>query len=244
MVRIDSGPYMPPTWPSRGDQHANAGEGYITEDFNALVRGGKRFAVILADPPWRYRVYRGQNKRRSAERHYKPGSSGEASQSIDELKQMPISKLAADNCALFLWAVCPGFPGASEVMKAWGFDYQDAAFVWVKLTKRSTGITAEGKGLHWGMGYWTRANIEPCLLGIRGSPQCLADDVDQTIVSPVREHSRKPDETHARIERLFAGPYLELYARRPIPGWTVWGNQIPGPSNMQHCGGEQMVPEQ
>ena len=76
-----------------------------------------------------------------------------------------------------------------------------------------------------GMGYWTRSNTEPCLLATRGKPKRLNADVRQGIIEPRREHSRKPDCVHGRIERLVAGPYLELFARTTRPGWTVWGNQ-------------------
>jgi N6-adenosine-specific RNA methylase IME4 len=76
-----------------------------------------------------------------------------------------------------------------------------------------------------GMGYWTRANSEPCLLATRGKPKRINADVRQGIIEPRREHSRKPDCVPARIERLVEGPYLELFARTQRPGWTVWGNQ-------------------
>jgi hypothetical protein len=80
-----------------------------------------------------------------------------------------------------------------------------------------------------GQGYYTRANTEFCLLATRGSPQRDAFDVHQLIVSPVREHSRKPDEAHQRIERLLAGPYLEIFARAERPGWVTWGNEVKPP---------------
>jgi hypothetical protein len=96
----------------------------------------------------------------------------------------------------------------------------------VKTTKKAEVITLDGKGLDWGMGYATRANIEPCLLATRGSPLRLAADIHQVVIAPAGEHSEKPDEVYRRIERLYPGPYLELFARRPRPGWTVWGNEI------------------
>jgi N6-adenosine-specific RNA methylase IME4 len=77
-----------------------------------------------------------------------------------------------------------------------------------------------------GMGYWTRSNSEFCLLGTRGKPKRLNADVRQAIIEPRREHSRKPDCVYNRIERLVAGPYLELFARTTRPGWTSWGNQV------------------
>jgi N6-adenosine-specific RNA methylase IME4 len=75
------------------------------------------------------------------------------------------------------------------------------------------------------MGYWTRANSEVCLLATRGHPKRLNADVRQGIIEPRREHSRKPDCVPGRIERLVAGPYLELFARTRREGWDSWGNQ-------------------
>jgi N6-adenosine-specific RNA methylase IME4 len=84
-----------------------------------------------------------------------------------------------------------------------------------------------GQGLFTGMGYWTRANSECCLLATRGSPVRIARDLHQVITAPVAEHSRKPDEARLRIQRLLNGPYLELCGRLPVDGWTVWGNEVP-----------------
>ena len=77
------------------------------------------------------------------------------------------------------------------------------------------------------MGYATRANTEPVLLGVKGEPRRLAADVHQVVIAPVGEHSAKPDEAYKRIGRLYPGPYLELFARHGRPHWTVWGNEIP-----------------
>ena len=204
----------------QADEHQGLEDGCTVAELQTLIDAGKKFGVIYADPPWVFKVYSGKGKTRSADRHYKPDEeTGERTLSIDDLKKLPIEQLAADDCALFLWTVMPELPGALEVMKAWGFTYKTAAFVWVKQNESSP-------GLHWGMGYWTRANAELCLLGTRGSPHRIAKDVHQIIMSPVGEHSRKPEETNARIERLLGGPYLELFARRPMAGWTVWGNDI------------------
>lgn len=187
-------------------------QGGRVEDLHILASSGKRFSVIYADPPWEFKVYSGKGKQRSAERHY--DTTG-----LDDIAALPVEALAAPDCALFLWAVMPELPGALEIIKAWGFTYKTAGFTWAKQNR-------SGDGWFTGMGYWTRANAELCLLATRGSPQRLAMDVPQLIVAPVREHSRKPDEAPPRIERLLAGPYLELFARGERPGWTVWGNEI------------------
>jgi hypothetical protein len=84
------------------------------------------------------------------------------------------------------------------------------------------------------MGYWTRSNSELCLLATKGAPTRLATDVHQIVFAPVGEHSGKPQEVRRRIERLVAGPYLELYGREPVDGWTVWGNEIGRPHFLEY----------
>jgi N6-adenosine-specific RNA methylase IME4 len=127
------------------------------------------------------------------------------------------------------WRVWPELPGALEVNKACGFEYKSVGFVWVKTTKNAQLINVDGDGLHWGMGYATRANTEVCLLATHGWPWRLAADLHQVVLAPVGEHSAKPGEVARRIERLYPGPYLELFARRPREGWTCWGNELPPP---------------
>jgi N6-adenosine-specific RNA methylase IME4 len=210
---------------SRDDQHVE--DGCTVDDLESLITSGKKFGVVYADPPWVFKVYSGKGKARSADRHYKEDEqTGERTLSIDDLKALPVKELAADDAALFLWAVMPELPGALDVMNAWGFTYKTTAFVWIKTTENANGILLNGDGLHWGMGYWTRANTEVCLFGTRGAPKRVAKDVHQVIVSPVGAHSRKPEQANARIERLLDGPYLEMFGRRPMEGWTVWGNDI------------------
>ena len=182
-------------------------------DLAALADSGQQFGVIYADPPWTFKVYSGKGKARSAENHYDTMDQT-AIESLGE----HVNKLAAKDCVLFLWSVMPQLPEALKVIEAWGFTYKTAGFAWAKLNK-------SGKGYFTGMGYWTRANAELCLLATRGAPTRLNADVPQLIVAPVGEHSRKPDDTRERIERLVAGPYLELFGRGEADGWTVWGNQ-------------------
>lgn len=183
----------------------------IAQQNAALPAPERRYGVIYADPPWTFDVWSGEGKDRAAENHY-PTMTQEA------LEALPVASLAADDCALFMWAVMPQLREALRLIEAWGFEYKTCAFVWTKLTKDEERFAT-------GMGYWTRANAEICLLATRGSPVRLNADVHQVVASPRMEHSRKPDEVAARIERLVPGPYIELFARRPRDGWDVWGNQ-------------------
>ncbi len=177
----------------------------------ALPAGERTYSVIYADPPWSFDVWSGAGKDRAAENHY-------PTMGQEEIEALPVEALAADDCALFLWACWPQLPEALAVIQAWGFEYKTAAFIWVKTTKDDSRPAT-------GMGYWTRANSEVCLLATRGSPPRLNADVHQVIMSPRMEHSRKPDEAAERIERLVPGPYFEVFCRHPREGWDVWGNQ-------------------
>lgn len=198
---------------------ARAASGGRVEDLQALAASGQKFSTIYADPPWTFEVYSGKGKERSAERHYD-------TMTLNAIAALPIRELASEDCALFLWIVWPELPGALEVIKAWDFKYKTVAFAWVKMTENAEWIAPNGDGLHWGMGYWTRANTEVCLLATRGSPTRLAMDVHQVVVAPVGAHSEKPDEVRKRIERLVPSPRLELFSRGAADGWTVWGNEV------------------
>jgi N6-adenosine-specific RNA methylase IME4 len=123
---------------------------------------------------------------------------------------------------LLMWCTGPHITIGThvEVIKAWGFKPSAVAFVWIKEE-------ADGSIRRRGQGCWTLANAEVCFIATKGSPTRLAFDVHQVVMAPVGEHSEKPEEVRNRIERLFAGPYLELYGRRSIRGWTVWGDEIP-----------------
>ena len=110
--------------------------------------------VILADPPWHYKVYSKKGAGRSAESHY-------PTMETSDIMALPVADIAAEDSALFLWVTFPCLQEGLEVLKAWGFEYKTVAFVWVKQNKKSS-------SLFWGMGYWTRSNVEMCLLGTRG----------------------------------------------------------------------------
>jgi MT-A70 len=115
----------------------------------------------------------------------------------------------------------PSPKGVPVRPRAWGFDYKTVAFYWVKLNSAAK----HDADFFTGLGYWTRANPEQCLLATRGKPTRRAKDVRRLIVEKRREHSRKPDSVRERIERLVSGPYLELFGRETKPGWECWGNQ-------------------
>lgn len=191
-----------------------------------LPRG--HFKAILADPPWRFEVWSGETavKRRDSSGTNVSAAVHYQTMAANEIAALSVADLAADDCALFLWVTWPTLPQAMELIEAWGFKYKTCAFDWVKAHARQVEMFRDDIKPLMGMGYWTRANSEPCLLATRGKPKRLHADVRQAIIEPRREHSRKPDVVYDRIERLVAGPYLELFARNTRPGWTSWGNQV------------------
>jgi N6-adenosine-specific RNA methylase IME4 len=176
------------------------------------------YRTIYADPPWRFGTYSDKGKGRSAEAHYD-------CMTLADIKALPVADWAAKDAVLLMWATDPMLRHALEVIEAWGFTYKTVAFYWVKLNKNRDGLFLGPRDFFTGMGFWTRANPELCLLATRGKPQRRATDVAKLLVAARREHSRKPDEAYERIERLVDGPYLELFARASRPGWDRLGNQ-------------------
>ena len=178
----------------------------------------KQYPVIYADPPWSFKTFSDKGKGRSADAHYN-------CLSFEDLCGIPVAEWATDNCTLFLWTTDPMLPKALELCRAWGFTYKTIGFYWAKLNRSASALAFSESDFFTGLGYWTRANPEMCLLATRGKPKREAKDVRRLVIAPRREHSRKPEEVYQRIERLLGGPYLELFARGTRPGWDSWGDQ-------------------
>ena len=177
-----------------------------------------KYQVIYADPPWKFKVWCYETgSGRSPDQYYPTMELGDICSLGDVIKM-----ISAKDCILFLWATFPKLEEALEVIKAWGFIYKSVAFVWVKLNKSSLGIFT-------GLGYWTRGNVEICLLATKGHPKRIDKSIRQLIISPRREHSRKPDEVRDRIVQLMGDlPRIELFAREQVEGWDAIGYDIDG----------------
>jgi len=196
------------------------------------------FRVISVDPPWHFKTW-GKTTGRSPQDHYDV-------MTLDDIKRIPVADLADPaGSACVLWSIWPLGPQCFDVMRAWGFEYKTVAFVWFK---RST----QGTTWHKGLGYYTRSNTEFAILGTLGDPPTVFDKgVDQLVVDVqeqldlpgfgvtapllgeltdrVGQHSEKPGTPYRRLERLFGDvPRVELFARRPRPGWVTLGNEIDG----------------
>jgi N6-adenosine-specific RNA methylase IME4 len=189
---------------------------------------GSNFGAILADPPWRFATWSDKGRDRAPDDKSIEGGPARLyeTMSIEDIAALPVATIAAKDCVLFLWTTWAHLFHSHVIIERWGFEYKTCAFVWTKADTGQLSMFGNDVDLQMGMGRWTRLSTEPCLLATRGSPKRLHADVHQ---EPRREHSRKPDCVHDRIERLVAGPFIELFARRTRRGWTCWGDEIPDP---------------
>jgi N6-adenosine-specific RNA methylase IME4 len=175
---------------------------------------GRRFATILADPPWRFANRTGK----MAPEHKRLSRYG--TMTFEEIMALPVEKLVSPRAHLYLW--CPNalLPQGLEVMKTWGFSYK-SNIVWHKVRKDGG---SDGRGV----GFYFRNVTELILFGVKGkSARTLAPGRRQVnlLATRKREHSRKPDEQYEIIEACSPGPFLELFARGTRKGWASWGNQ-------------------
>ena len=171
----------------------------------------KKYNIIYADPPWTFKTWSKKGEIKSPKYEV---------MTIKDIKNLPINKIAKDNCTLFIWVTYPLLKEGLDTIKAWNFNYKTCAFSWVKKNKKSD-------SLFWGLGYWTRANSEICLLATKGKPKRVSKSVHQVVIDKIREHSRKPDCVRDRIVELCGNlPRIELFARQKTKNWNVWGNEV------------------
>ena len=173
----------------------------------------KKYGIIYIDPAWEYDCKFVGGTHRTSSSNYKYDVMSNA-----ELKELPIKKIADDNCILFCWATYPKLNEVFDLISAWGFTYKTVAFTWIKTNKKSSSY-------FMGMGSWTRANAEIVLLATKGKPKRLDAGISQIIVSPVQEHSKKPNIVRNKIIQLVGDlPRIEIFARTKVHGWDVIGN--------------------
>ena len=182
--------------------------------FIDIFNTDRKYNIIYADPPWSYKTWSGKGKeKKSSENHY-------PCMKKEDIQNIPVAGIAADDCVLFLWTTYPCLQEGLELIRAWGFTYKTCGFTWVKRNKKSD-------TWFWGLGYWTRANAEVCLLATKGNPKRVSKSVHQVCDARIREHSRKPDEIRDRIVQLCGDlPRIELFSRQISDGWDCWGNEI------------------
>jgi len=166
--------------------------------------------LIVADPAWEYVMWGDGGYEKAPQAHYD-------CMTVEEICALPVNQLARGDCVLFLWTTWPFMPVALQVMDAWGFTYKTGG-AWRKVTRN-------GK-VRMGPGYIVRSACEPWLIGTIGEPRYGNKSTRNLIDGLAREHSRKPDEAYAILERLVpATVRVDLFARQQRPGWHAWGNE-------------------
>lgn len=170
----------------------------------------KQYDIIYADPPW------APNNR---------GIKGAACKqypvmSIEEIKALPVASIAKPASFLFMWWLASMPQEALDLVKAWGFTIKNmTAISWLKQTTKGRDF--------FGMGFYTRANQEQCLIARRGRPKVIAHNVEQNVRAVNVKHSRKPLEARDKIVKLCGDlPRIELFAREKVEGWDCWGNEV------------------
>lgn len=184
-----------------------------SDDLLAATKG-RKFRTILADPPWQFQNRTGK----MAPEHRRLNRYG--TMTLDEIKALPVSRVAAETAHLYMWVPNALLPEGLQVLSDWGFNYK-SNIIWHKIRKDGG---SDGRGV----GFYFRNVTEILLFGVRGQnarTEAAGRRQVNMIESRKREHSRKPDEQYELIESCSRGPFLELFARGPRKGWSVWGNQ-------------------
>lgn len=190
----------------------------------------KKYNIIYSDPAWSFQTYSPKGKeKKSAENHYE-------CMNIQDIYDLPIARIADDNCILFQWVTSPMLKQGIQSMEEWGFEYKTIGFNWFKKNKIAD-------SWFWGMGYWTRQNTELCLIGTKGKPIRVSKGVHQPfdtenpfifydteeIATRIEKHSAKPSIVRERIVDLMGDiPRVELFAREKYEGWDAMGYDIDG----------------
>jgi N6-adenosine-specific RNA methylase IME4 len=177
----------------------------------------RTYNLLYVDPPWAYNPRHNQNTKfgGGAMAHYPV-------MPMTEIAALDLGKLAADNCALFLWCTFPKLDQQIQLFRTWGFRYATQAFTWVKTNLRNGAP-------FFGPGYYTASNTEVCLLGIKGRMKPVDNTVSSLVIQPRQQHGKKPNVVRQRIVQLFGDlPRAELFAREVAPGWDAFGNEIDG----------------
>ena len=170
-------------------------------DLDRLIKHGKKFKCIYADPPWKYD---NQATRASTDNHY-------STMSVDDIVALPIQDLAADQAHLHLWTTNAFLFDCPRILDAWGFQYK-GVFLWVKP--------------QMGIGNYWRVSHELMVLGVRGGLGFNNHSQMSWLEAERTKHSAKPEQVRKIIEMVSPGPYLELFGRKTSEGWVTWGNEI------------------
>ena len=187
--------------------------------FNTIESIERKYQIIYVDPPWSYKTW---NKAEGDDKHTKTAEKHYPTMDIKDIMEFDVGSITEDDSVLLMWATFPCLPEAMNLIDAWGFTYVTNAFTWVKRNKKS-------EGWFWGLGHYTRANAEICLLARKGrGVKRINKSVHSVCDARISKHSEKPDEIRQNIVKLFGSDKsrLEMFARTKHTGWDIFGNEI------------------
>lgn len=199
-----------------------------------------KYKIIYADPPWSFNNKNtGGGLNSGASAHYEV-------MTIDDICKLPIKEIADDDCVLFMWWVASMPVEALKVVESWGFEVKTmSGFNWVKTTNPKFSDKTKSilwpsielfnkHGISWfigklffGMGFWTRAGSELCLIAVKGKPKRISGSVRSVVIAKIGKHSQKPNIFRKKILELMGDlPRVELFAREQLEGFDVYGNEV------------------
>lgn len=190
-----------------------------------------KFRTIMADPPWPYEAPGkiGQTLEHRPNRDSTLACLGAGSvarygkMSMRELKTLCVREVSEDDAHLYLWTTNSFMVEAHDLARCWGFEPK-TIITWGKIKKDEDEPVPSMK-----MGYWFRSATEHCLFAVRGKLRLATPTAFPTLFLGHREqHSAKPDSFRKLVSEASPGPFLEMFARKVYPGWSVWGNEVPG----------------
>lgn len=188
--------------------------GNFTVKSALLKLSNKKYKIVYADPPWEY-ADKAHAGNRGVEYKY-------SCMSIEDIQSLPIYKIVEKDSLLFLWVTFPLLKEGLKTIEEWGFKYITCGFNWIKTNKDG--------GIFKGMGHYSRANSELCLIGKKGKGvERIDKSVEQPIIYRRKKHSSKPTEVRGRVDRLYGNvPKIELFARSKGEGWDATGLDLDG----------------
>lgn len=194
--------------------------------------------IICADCPWPFKDKLKMEKvKRGAESQYEV-------MTIQDIKDLPIKEISAENAILLLWCPSTLLPEGLEVMKEWGFTFKQT-HIWVKTKQIKTiiksifnisnCIESINSVLGFGLGRLFRNTHEIVLIGTKGKIYKFLEDKSQRSVHlfPAMKHSKKPELLQDMLDKMFPSftSKLEMFARRNRDGWICIGNEAPDTLN-------------
>lgn len=183
----------------------------------------EKYDIIYCDPPWDYggKMQFDKSGKKDLNSNWEKNIFISAANfkyptvKTKDLKKIPITEIASDDCLLFMWVTSPHLKQGIELGEAWGFNFRTVAFVWDKMVHNP--------------GQYTMSYVELCLVFKRGripKPRG-ARNIKQLVRVPRGKHSQKPIEVLKGIEKMFpTQKKIELFARHKPKGWDVWGLDV------------------